>query len=58
MITKKKPILELRDKKDFYKFSKKVNNVKDYLKENVTGNEDIKLLNYSSAPFIKMPVAQ
>ena len=30
----------------------------DYLKENVTGNEDIKLLNYSSAPFIKMPVAQ
>ena len=58
MITKKKPTLELADKKDFYEFSNEVNNDKDYLKENVTGNEDIKLLNYSSAPFIKMPVAQ
>lgn len=58
MITKKKPTLELADKKDFYEFSNEVNNGKEYLKENVTGNEDIKLLNYSSAPFIKMPVAQ
>ena len=58
MVTKKKPTLELADKKDFYEFSNQVNNDKDYLKENVTGNEDIKLLNYSSAPFIKMPVAQ
>lgn len=58
MITKKKPTLELADKKDFYEFSNQVNNDKDYLKENVTGNEDIKILNYSSAPFIKMPVAQ
>lgn len=58
MITKKKPTLELADKKDFYEFSNEVNNSKDYLKENVTGNEDIKVLNYSSAPFIKMPVAQ
>lgn len=58
MITKKKPTLELADKKDFYEFSNEVNNDKEYLKENVTGNEDIKLLNYSSAPFIKMPVAQ
>ena len=58
MITKKKPTLELADKKDFYEFSNEVNNDKDYLKENVTGNEDIKVLNYSSAPFIKMPVAQ
>lgn len=58
MITKKKPILELADKKNFYEFSNQVNNDKDYLKENVTGNEDIKVLNYSSAPFIKMPVAQ
>lgn len=58
MITKEKPTLELADKKDFYEFSNEVNNSKDYLKENVTGNEDIKLLNYSSAPFIKMPVAQ
>lgn len=58
MITKKKPTLELADKKDFYEFSNEVNNDKEYLKENITGNEDIKLLNYSSAPFIKMPVAQ
>lgn len=58
MITKKKPTLELADKKDFYEFSNQVNNDKDYLKENVTGNEDIKVLNYSSVPFIKMPVAQ
>ena len=58
MITKKIPTLELADKKDFYEFSNQVNNDKDYLKENVTGNEDIKVLNYSSAPFIKMPVAQ
>ena len=58
MITKKKPTLELADKKNFYEFSNQVNNDKEYLKENVTGNEDIKLLNYSSAPFIKMPVAQ
>lgn len=58
MITKKKPTLELADKKDFYEFSNQVNNDKDYLKENVTGNGDIKVLNYSSAPFIKMPVAQ
>ena len=58
MITKKKPTLELADKKDFYEFSNQVNNDKEYLKENVTGNEDIKVLNYSSAPFIKMPVVQ
>lgn len=58
MITKEKPTLELADKKDFYEFSNEVNNSKDYLKENVTGNEDIKVLNYSSAPFITMPVAQ
>ena len=58
MVTKKKPTLELADKKDFYEFSNQVNNDKEYLKENVTGNEDIKVLNYSSVPFIKMPVAQ
>ena len=58
MVTKKKPTLELADKKNFYEFSNPVNNDKEYLKENVTGNEDIKVLNYSSAPFIKMPVAQ
>lgn len=58
MITKEKPTLELADKNDFYEFSNEVNSDKEYLKENVTGNEDIKVLNYSSAPFIKMPVAQ
>ena len=58
MLTKQKPKLELADKKDFYEFSNQVNNDKDYLKENVTGNGDIKVLNYSSAPFISMPVAQ
>lgn len=58
MITKKKPTLELADKKNFYEYSNQVNNDKEYLKENVTGNEDIKVLNYSSAPFIKMSVAQ
>ena len=58
MITKKKPTLELTDKKNFYEYSNQVNNDKEYLKENVTGNEDIKVLNYSSAPFIKMPVVQ
>ena len=58
MITKKKPTLELADKKNFYEFSNQVNNDKEYLKENVTGNEDIKVLNYSSAPFIKIPVVQ
>ncbi len=58
MITKKKPTLELADKKNFYEYSNQVNNDKEYLKENVTGNEDIKVLNYSSAPFIKMPVVQ
>ena len=58
MVTKKKPTLELADKKNFYEFSNQVNNDKEYLKENVTGNEDIKVLNYSSAPFIKMPVVQ
>ena len=58
MITKEKPTLELADKKNFYEYSNQVNNDKEYLKENVTGNEDIKVLNYSSAPFIKMPVVQ
>ena len=58
MISKEKPILQLADKDDFFKFSNQVNNDKEYLKENITGNEDVKILRYSSAPFIKMPVAQ
>ncbi len=58
MLTKQKPKLELASKDDFYAFSNKVNSDKEYLKENATGNEDIKLLHYSSAPYISMPVAQ
>lgn len=48
MITKKKLTLEL---KNFYEYSNQVNNDKEYLKENVTGNEDIKVLNYSFSAF-------
>lgn len=58
MLTKQKPKLELADKDDFFDFSNDVNNDKDYLKENSTGNKDIKLLNYSSLSPIKMPIAQ
>lgn len=58
MVTKEKAILELADKNDFFSFNNKVNNNEQYLKENMTGNEDIKIKKYSSAPFIKMPIAQ
>lgn len=58
MMTKEKPVLCLADKDDFFKFSNEVINDKEYLKENITGNEDIKILKYKSAPFIKMPIAQ
>lgn len=58
MITKEKPILELADKDDFFSFDNSVNNDKEYLEKNITGNEDIKVLRYKSAPFIKMPIAQ
>ena len=58
MITKEKPILELADKEDFFEFSNEVNLEKEYLKENMTGNEDIKVKKYTSAPFIKIPITQ
>ena len=58
MITKEKPVLELADKDDFFSFDNSVNNDKEYLEKNITGNEDIKVLRYKSAPFIKMPIAQ
>ena len=58
MVTKEKPILELADKDDFFSFDNSVNNDKEYLEKNITGNEDIKVLRYKSAPFIKMPIAQ
>ncbi len=46
LITRKNPSLYISDKKDFYAFDNKEN------------NEDIKLLKYTSLPFIKMKVAQ
>jgi len=58
MITKEKAILELANKDDFFSFNNNVNNDEQYLKENMTGNKDIKIKKYSSAPFIKMPIAQ
>ena len=58
MIMKKKTILELADKDDFFAFDNTFNTSKEYLKENITGNKDIKVLKYKSAPFIKMPIAQ
>ena len=57
MLEKEKPVIQLADK-DFFDFSTEYSNDKEYLKENVTGNEDIKILKYKSAPFIKLPVAQ
>lgn len=58
MLTKEKPTLELADKDNFFMFDNNFNTNREYLKENVTGNEDIKVLKYKSAPFIKMPIAQ
>ena len=58
MLTKEKTILELADKDDFFAFDNTFNTSREYLKENITGNKDIKVLKYKSAPFIKMPIAQ
>lgn len=58
MINNDKPTLKIKENDDFFKINNMVNNDKEYLKENPTGNEDIKLLNYKSMPFIKMPIAQ
>lgn len=58
MITKEKPILGLADKDDFFAFDNTFNTSREHLKENITGNKDIKVLKYKSAPFIKMPIAQ
>ncbi len=58
MLIKEKPTLELSDKDDFFAFDNTFCTSKEYLKENVTGNKDIKVLRYKSAPFIKMPIAQ
>ncbi len=58
MVTKEKPVLEVADRDDFFKFSTDYNLDKAYIRKNATGNEDIKVLKYKSAPFIKMEVAQ
>lgn len=46
MLTRQNPVLWLADKDDFYAF------------DNSEDNKDIKVLNYTHLPFIKMPVAQ
>jgi len=46
MLTRQNPVLWLADKDDFYSF------------DNSEDNKDIKILNYTHLPFIKMPVAQ
>ena len=58
MVTNEKPILKLANYDNFFDYSNEVNNDSEYLKENMTGNKDIKVLKYKSAPFLKMPVAQ
>ena len=46
LLTREDPVLYINPDKDFYSLDNKKN------------NEDIKILKYSSLPFIKMPVAQ
>lgn len=46
LITRENPVLYIADKKDFYEF------------DNKEFNEDIKVLKYSSLPYIKMKAAQ
>ena len=46
LITRENPVLYIAPNKDFYS----LDNKKD--------NDDIKILKYTSLPFIKMPVAQ
>lgn len=58
LLNRKKPTLEIKDNDNFFDINNKVNNDKEYLKENPTGNEDIKLLNYSSLSYLKMPIVQ
>ena len=58
MLTKKKPEFEAAEIDDFFNYSTDVNSDPEYLKENPTGNKELVLKNYSSLPFIKIPVAQ
>ena len=58
MVTKEKPEIVLANRDNFFEYSNSFNNNKEYLKSNKTGNEDIKILKYSSGPHIKLPIAQ
>ena len=58
LISKKKPEFEVAENDNFFDINTEINNDKEYLKENPTGNKDLILKNYSSMPFIKIPVAQ
>ena len=58
MLTKKNPEFEVADLDNFFDINTDINNNPEYLKENPTGNKDLVLKNYSSMPFIKIPVAQ
>lgn len=58
MLTKKKPKFEVSKKDNFFDINTEINNDKEYLKENPTGNKDLVLKDYSSMPYIKIPVAQ
>ncbi len=58
MATKEKTILDVKERDNFFEYSTDVINDKSYIKNNPTGNEDIKVLKYKSAPFIKMDIAQ
>ena len=58
ILTKKKPEFEAAEIDDFFNYSTDVNSDPEYLKENPTGNKELVLKNYSSLPFIKIPVAQ
>ena len=58
MLTKKKPKFEVSKKDNFFDINTEINNDKEYLKENPTGNKDLVLKDYSSMPYIKIPVVQ
>jgi len=58
MINRKSPEFIVRENDNFFNINTEVNNDKEYLKENPTGNKDLILKNYTSMPFIKIPVAQ
>lgn len=59
IITRRDPRLELDKTDSIFEYSTDyVKKGDPYLKENPIGNKQIRLVNYTSAPFIKLPVAQ